>query len=95
MKSNFEKIKTLIAKSKISFPDKEELILILTKATDEELKPILNLIKSDLSWVNKINSNYKAKQVALATNNSNLWKKILTKEITQLKAIKNNFHKLM
>ena len=42
MKSNFEKIKTLIAKSKISFPDKEELILIFAKANDEELKSILS-----------------------------------------------------
>ena len=88
MKSNFEKIKTLIAKSKISFPDKEELILIFAKANDEELKSILSLMKSGLSWVNKISYNYKAKQAALFTNNPNLWRKILLEESFQLKQVK-------
>lgn len=87
MNNNLEKIKELILKSDISDSEKIDLITLFSKAKDEELEPVSDLFSNDLSWVKKISENYKAKQVANITENSDLWKKIINEEEKELKEI--------
>ena len=87
MNNNFQKIKEIIQKSNIPISEREDLILLFAKANNEDLRPTLELFTKDSSWIYKINENYKAKQVALATGNSTLWQIILKEEESQLKEL--------
>jgi hypothetical protein len=87
MDTNFQKIKELIQKSSVPLAEQEDLLLLFTKANDQDLEPTLKLFTEDSSWINKINENYKAKQAALATGNQDLWQKIVQEEETQLKEL--------
>lgn len=87
MDTNFQKIKELIQKSSVPLAEQESLLLLFTKANDQDLEPTLKLFNEDSSWIHKINENYKAKQAALATGNQALWQKILQEEETQLKEL--------
>ncbi|MFH1838089.1 MAG: hypothetical protein ABH808_01160 [Candidatus Kuenenbacteria bacterium] len=87
MNTNLQKIKELIQKSDLSLFEQEELILLFTKASDQDLEPTLELFAENPSWIRKISDNYKAKQSALATKNSALWQKIIQEEESQLKEL--------
>lgn len=87
MDTNFQKIKELIQKSFVPLAEQEDLLLLFTKANDQDLEPTLKLFSEDSSWIHKINENYKAKQAALATGNQALWQKIVQEEETQLKEL--------
>ena len=87
MDTNFQKIKELIQKSAIPLAEQENLLLLFTKANDQDLEPTLKLFTEDSSWIHKINENYKAKQAALTTGNQALWQKIVQEEEVQLKEL--------
>lgn len=87
MDTNFQKIKELIQKSSLPLAEQESLLLLFTKANDQDLEPTLNLFNEDSSWIHKINENYKAKQAALATGNQALWQNIVQEEEAQLKEL--------
>ena len=87
MDTNFQKIKELIQKSATPLAEQEDLLLLFAKANDQDLEPTLKLFTEDPSWIYKINENYKAKQVALATGNQALWQKIVQEEEAQLKEL--------
>ncbi|PIR06022.1 hypothetical protein COZ81_01400 [Candidatus Jorgensenbacteria bacterium CG_4_8_14_3_um_filter_38_10] len=87
MDTNFQKIKELIQKSALPLAEQENLLLLFTKANDQDLEPTLKLFAEDSSWIHKINENYKAKQAALATGNQALWQKIVQEEEVQLKEL--------
>jgi len=87
MDTNFQKIKELIQKSAIPLAEQENLLLLFTKANDQDLELTLKLFTEDSSWIHKINENYKAKQAALVTGNQALWQKIIQEEETQLKEL--------
>lgn len=87
MDTNFQKIKELIQKSSVPLAEQESLLLLFTKANDQDLEPTLKLFTEDSSWIHKINENYKAKQAALATGNQALWQKIVQEEEAQLKEL--------
>jgi hypothetical protein len=87
MDTNFQKIKELIQKSTMPPAEQEGLLLLFTKAADQDLEPTLKLFTEDSSWIHKINENYKAKQAALAAGDQALWQKIVRGEETQLKEL--------
>lgn len=87
MDTNFQKIKELIQKSTLLPAERGELLLLFTKANDQDLEPILKLFIEDSSWIRKINENYKIKRAALTTGNQALWQKIVQEEEAQLKEL--------
>jgi hypothetical protein len=87
MNSDFQKIKELILKSKLPFSEKEELILLFSRINQEQLTPLLELIRKDESWIHKIHDNYKAKRAATAVGSSDLWQKIIRQEEAQLQEL--------
>ena len=89
MDTNFQKIKELIQESTLLPTEREDLLLLFTKANDQDLEPTLKLFIEDSSWIRKINENYKAKRVALATGNQALWQKIIQEEEAQLKELEH------
>ncbi|MEK7116629.1 MAG: hypothetical protein AAB837_00500 [Patescibacteria group bacterium] len=84
MKTNFEKVKDLIAQSNLSLPDQIDLIDLFLKANDSELESVADLFLSDSSWIEKINVNYKAKQAIFRAGDSKTWKQILETEEKEL-----------
>ena len=87
IKGNFQKIKDLIYNSTIPLSEKQKLTSLFIQANDQELELVLNLFTQDSSWISKINDNYKDKSTAVANNNSELWKKIIEDEESQLQKI--------
>lgn len=87
MSVNFSKIKESIEDSQISASDKVKLIALFSRASDSELESVTGLLSGDSSWIEKINQNYKAKQIAMDTGNTDAWKQIVGEEEKQLKEI--------
>ncbi len=87
MNTNFQKIKELVLKSDIPLVEQEELMLAFSSAGDADLEPIFKLFSEDQSWIRKINDNYKAKHAAMVTGDTELWKRIVQDEETQLKKL--------
>ena len=87
MNTSFQKIKDLVLKSDISLTEQEELMLAFSNASDADLESILKLFSEDQSWIRKISDNYKAKRAAMITGNTELWKRIVQDEETQLKKL--------
>ena len=87
METNFEKIKKIILDSNIPLNEQEYLITLFVKAEDALLQPLVDLLSVNPSWIEKINDNFKAKQAALITGDSELWQKIIQEEESQLKEL--------
>lgn len=87
MNTNFQKIKELIQKTSVPLVEQEELFMLFANVNDQDLESVFELFSEDSSWINKINENYKAKQVALSTGNQVLWQKIVQEEEAQLKEL--------
>lgn len=77
---NFERVRSSISTSNISEQDKEHLIEIFTKVSDESLSGIAELFEQKGDWVAKFNENRCMKQEAVNSNDPTIWQKILEKE---------------
>lgn len=85
--NNFQKIRQLLLGSDLSIQERDDLLATLSRATNEQLEPLVALFVEDSSWIRKISQNYKAKQAALVTGNQALWQKIVQEEEAQLKEL--------
>lgn len=87
---NFTKLKELISKSPIPPAEQFDLIMLFSKAKDEELVDVVELFSSDLMWVNMINGNFKDKLDALKNKDLSAWHKIIEDEKKILEEIEND-----
>lgn len=87
IQSNFEIIRDLISKSDVPFPEQIDLIQLFTKAEDKDLEPVASLFIEDLSWITKVNGNYKAKHAAILGSDMSKWKEIIQQEEAELLAM--------
>ena len=77
----------MIAKSSLSPDEQRDFINVLSRADDVDLQPIADLCIEDMEWVQKLYSNYKAKQSAHAARDTQSWEEILKNEEQLLKGI--------
>lgn len=77
---NLQRIRQLLPLSGLSIQERNNLLILLSKATDEELKPLAALFAEDSKWMRKIYDNYKSKQDALAQKGRSAWTAILKAE---------------
>ncbi len=85
MGENFQKISQLVKSSELSSQDQKLFLDILSKATEVDLMPLLELFKEDPSSISKIFQNYQAKRFVLLSKDQNLWEKIIVEEKKELK----------
>ncbi|MEI6281094.1 MAG: hypothetical protein WCP17_03825 [bacterium] len=85
--SDLQKLIDILNECSLSDKEKENLILLFSKVSNEDLAPIVKLFSEDKAWIYKINQNYKNKNTALNNKDSELWKKILEDEEFELKKI--------
>ena len=87
MDTNFQKIQHLLSLSNLPTQEQDDLLVLLSGATDEKLEPLATLFAEDSSWIRKISENFKAKQAAFAGRNKTAWAEILKGEETILQGM--------
>ncbi len=85
--NNFQKISEMIQKAEIAPHEKNNIILLLEKATESDLDLVLELFMSDQSWISKISRNFSSKRDAILTGDKNMWQRIIEDEANYLKNI--------
>jgi len=80
METNFQKIQQLLSLSDLSAQERDDLLVLLSGATDDELEPLALLFAEDSSWIRKISQNYKAKQAAFTGGSKAAWMELLKQE---------------
>ncbi len=87
METNFQKLKLILTESNLLQEEQNNLLVFLSLATDEELETTVKLFMEDPTLIEKINRNYKEKQEAVKTKDSEKWQKIIEEEEKNLKEI--------
>jgi hypothetical protein len=87
MPTNLHKVRELLSRSTLSSHDQDSLIVALSLANDSELEPVVALFSENPAWMEKISANYKSKKTADASQDPNLWQKIVREEESQLKEL--------
>ncbi len=87
METNFQKLKLILTESNLSEEEQNNLLVFLSLATDEEMETTVKLFMEDPTLIEKINRNYKEKQEAVKTKDSEKWQKIIEEEEKNLKEI--------
>ena len=84
MQTNLEEIKFLLERSNVPAVDQESFLAVLSQANNDDLATVVGVFRERPEWMSKIIDNYKAKKVALATDDENLWETILKEEEAEL-----------
>jgi hypothetical protein len=87
MEPNKQTIKDLIAKSSLGVKEQDELVSFFALASENELAPVAALFSENLSLVEMIYKNYKAKKEAIASGDKGAWSKIVQEEEQQLNSL--------
>lgn len=80
METNFQKLKLILTESNLLQEEQNNLLVFFSLATDEELETTIKLFMEDPTLIEKINRNYKEKQEAVKTKDSEKWQKIIEEE---------------
>ena len=84
MDDNFLKLKEMVLRSSLEFPDKAELLLAFVEANEEIIRDMVELCTEDPAWVITFSENLRAKQAAVVTQDAALWEHICKEEARQL-----------
>ncbi|MEK7187609.1 MAG: hypothetical protein AAB691_02025 [Patescibacteria group bacterium] len=90
METHFRKIKLLLESSSLSDLDRDELLVALLLVTDEQLGPIHELLKEDISWADKLFENYRSKKGAIRHDDKDFWEMIMKEEESEATKLESN-----
>lgn len=77
---------SLLRRSDLTEPEKNELLGYFVYVSDEDLSVLVKLLAGKRARARAMLENIRAKRAALAANDAAAWKKILDKEIEDLEA---------
>ena len=90
MTSNLNKLQKIISSSSLFDEQKKEFLSLFSKAKDKDLKCIVDLVRDDPSYIEKIYGVYRVKSAAFRNKDLKTWKKILQKEYQDLEKIEKS-----
>ncbi len=83
-RNTFQKIHEIIEESDLSLEEKMDFTELFAQTKEGALRPVLNLLEKDPSWVERLYANYKIKEEALVTGNMEAWHDAIQKEKEEL-----------
>lgn len=86
MRPNLTAAFSLLRRSDLTEPEKNELLGYFAYVSDEDLSVLVKLLAGKRARARAMLENIRAKRAALAANDAAAWKKILDKEIEDLEA---------
>jgi len=86
-RNTFQKIHEIIEKSDLSLEEKMDFTELFAQTKESALRPVLNLLEKDPSWVERLYTNYKIKEEALVTGNMEAWHDAIQKEKEELEKV--------
>jgi molybdopterin converting factor small subunit len=76
----FQRIKDVVEHSSLSVLQQREFLLLFAQTKEQALKPVLDLLSKDSTWVEKLYENYEAKKHAIVTGSMDAWNDVVQKE---------------
>jgi len=89
MDFNLIKLDKIIRSSGFELKEKEELLLLFTKASDKELCTLSKLLEKNPNWITEVYKNYITKKKAFRHGDNVVWQKILQQEYNYLREIES------
>lgn len=84
MQFNLQKLNEVIKSSNLKPAEQEEFLFLFSKISDKKLDAVINVLKDDPNWINKLYKNYETKKKALKQKDKSAWQEILQDEYDTL-----------
>lgn len=84
-----DKLKKLITQSALNAEDKKYFIKLFSKAEDDQLEDLTNLVEENSDFLQELLEIYKLKEKAMMKKDKDLWEKVVSKETDLIKKYNN------
>lgn len=86
-RNTYQKIHEIIETSDLTKLEKRDFSELFAQTKEDALRPVLKLLETDPSWVEKLYANYKMKREAIVTGSMDAWHDAMEKEKEELEKV--------